>query len=170
MRGKVEYLAAKGNHDADGWDGIPYLWSGSEGYEKLLKNYGVPKGAKCKGQYGVDMSCEYKGILFVISSVGVERSGESSNQDHYYHLENSLKNSNAQWKICVWHMTMEKAQVSYKGDATGWGCLRNLSKIRRLHRYWTFARVLANERDVQFRDEAVWIYKGRSEVVGCAGR
>jgi len=121
MRGKVEYLAAKGNHDADGWDGIPYLWSGSEGYEKLLKNYGVPKGAKCKGQYGVDMSCEYKGILFVISSVGVERRRESSNKDHYYHLVNSLKNSNAQWKICVWHMTMEKAQVSYKGDATGWG-------------------------------------------------
>ena len=123
MRDKVEYIAAKGNHDADGWDGVRYLWSGSEGYQKLLEDYGVPRGVKCKGQYGVDMSCEYKGILFVLSSVGVERAGESNqiNQDHYWHLENSLKNSNARWKICVWHMTMEKMQVSYKGDSTGWG-------------------------------------------------
>ena len=122
MRGQIEFLAAKGNHDADGWDGVSYLWSGSEGYQKLLENYGVPRGAKCKGQYGVDMSCEYKGILFVISSVGVERAGESNqiNQDHYWHLENNLKNSNARWKICVWHMAMEKMQVSYKGDSTGW--------------------------------------------------
>jgi hypothetical protein len=41
------------------------------------------------------MSCEYKGILFVLSSVGVERAGESNqiNQDHYWHLENSFQRS-----------------------------------------------------------------------------
>ena len=33
VRDKVEYIAAKGNHDADGWDGVRYLWSGSEGYQ-----------------------------------------------------------------------------------------------------------------------------------------
>ena len=49
MRGKVEFLASKGNHDADSWDGIRYLWSGSEGYHKLLEGYGTSKGAKCSG-------------------------------------------------------------------------------------------------------------------------
>ena len=37
VRDIVEYIAAKGNHDADGWDGVRYLWSGSEGYQKLLE-------------------------------------------------------------------------------------------------------------------------------------
>ena len=85
----------KGNHDHDRWDGVPYLWSGSEGYQRLLENYGTPRGAKCTGQYGVDMKYEYKGILIVISSVSVERTGESSNKDHYWHLENNLKTSKA---------------------------------------------------------------------------
>lgn len=56
----MDYLASKGNHDADGWDGIKWLWSGSEGYAAQLKPT-APYG--CEGTYGEDMVCNYKGIL-----------------------------------------------------------------------------------------------------------
>ena len=54
----MDYVASKGNHDHDGWDGVKWLWSGSEGYRAQLdpiKPYG------CEGTYGEDMVCNYKG-------------------------------------------------------------------------------------------------------------
>ena len=30
------YIAVKGNHDADGWDDVQWLWSGSQGYQAML--------------------------------------------------------------------------------------------------------------------------------------
>ena len=114
----MDYVASKGNHDHDGWDGVKWLWSGSDGYKAQLepiKPYG------CEGTYGEDMVCNYKGVTLVLSSVGTERAGESANQGHYEYLDRKLRESNNRWKICVWHMTMGQMQVSYKGDSVGWG-------------------------------------------------
>jgi hypothetical protein len=120
FRPGLGYLATKGNHDVDGWDGVKDLWSGPKGYQKLLERQ-IPRGAKCYGAYGEDFACDYKGVLFVLSSVGCEAPGESANKAHYEFLEKSLSESDAKWKVCVWHMTMEKLQTSYKGDSTGFG-------------------------------------------------
>ena len=57
----------------------------------------------------------------MLSSVGVERAGESANAAHYEYLDRKLRESKSWWKICVWHMTMGEMQVSYKGDSVGWG-------------------------------------------------
>lgn len=54
----MDYVASKGNHDADGWDGVKWLWSGSDGYAAQLKPT-TPWG--CEGTYGEDMVCNYKG-------------------------------------------------------------------------------------------------------------
>jgi hypothetical protein len=61
------------------------------------------------------------GVTLVISSVGVEHAGESANAAHYELLDRRLRESDSRWKICVWHMTMGKMQVSYKGNTVGWG-------------------------------------------------
>ena len=68
---------------------------GAKGTKSFWKTTAFRGERKCKGQYGVDMSCEYKGILFVISSVGVEELGKQPNQPGSVALENNLKNSNA---------------------------------------------------------------------------
>ena len=114
------YVALKGNHDVDGWDGVQDLWSGPRGYQRLLASQ-IPRGAKAYGSYGEDFAMEFGGVLIVMSSVGSENPGESSNKAHYEFLERALSQSSAKWKVCVWHMTMKDLQVSYKGDATGYG-------------------------------------------------
>ena len=120
FRPGLGYLASQGNHDVDGWDGVSDLWSGPRGYKTLLSRQ-IPRGASCRGSYGEDYACEYKGVLFVLSSVGSVSPGESANRAHYDFVENALRTSDAKWKICVWHMTMNSLQSSYKGDATGFG-------------------------------------------------
>jgi len=119
FRPGLGYLACKGNHDVDGWDGVRDLWSGPRGYQALLSRQ-IPPDARCRGSYGDDFSCEYKGVLFVMSSVGSDNPGESANRAHTDFIENALRSSDAKWKICVWHMTMSATQTSYKEDATGW--------------------------------------------------
>lgn len=118
LRG-MDFLAAMGNHDQDGWDGVEYLWSGSRGYKALLSE-SVPARASCYGEYGEDYACEYDGTLVVLSSIGVRASGEGANRDKAAFVRAALEKSDAPWKVCVWHMTMKDMQVSYKGDATGW--------------------------------------------------
>jgi len=54
-----DFLASKGNHDADGYGGLPWPWSGSDGYAAQLKST-APTG--CEGTYGEDMVCNYKGF------------------------------------------------------------------------------------------------------------
>ena len=61
----MDFVASKGNHDHDGWDGVKWLWSGSDGYRAQLdpiKPYG------CEGTYGEDMVCNYKGIRQYITA------------------------------------------------------------------------------------------------------
>ena len=117
----MDYLAAKGNHDADGWDGVQWLWNGDpDGYAAQLRPT-LPAGADCRGEYGTAMVCDYRGVTLVLSDVGVDVAGESANARQYEHIDRALRESSNPWKVCVWHMNMEDMQVSYKGDSVGWG-------------------------------------------------
>lgn len=115
----MDFVAAKGNHDMDGWDDISGLWSDPQkGYAAQLTNL---KPGECYGAYGEDMTCDYGGVTIVVSDVGVDQAGESANKQKYDYIDNALRNSKNKWKICVWHMNQEDMQVSYKGDSVGWG-------------------------------------------------
>ena len=117
----MDYLAVKGNHDADGWDGVRWLWNGDpDGYAAQLRPT-LPAGADCRGEYGTAMVCDYRGVTLVLSDVGVDAAGESANARQYEHIDRALRESSNPWKVCVWHMNMEDMQVSYKGDSVGWG-------------------------------------------------
>ena len=120
VRGQgMDFVAAKGNHDVDGWDGVRGLWSDpDDGYAAQLR---PTQPSNCYGKYGEDFVCDYGAVTLVISSVGVDASGESANQGKYAFLEKALAESRSPFKVCVWHMNMENMQVSYKGDSTGWG-------------------------------------------------
>ncbi|KAK3275556.1 hypothetical protein CYMTET_16319 [Cymbomonas tetramitiformis] len=137
------YLAAKGNHDSNCDEGAPDpsacrddpdrdrwgggLFDGTQGYSSYLKQH-QPGNAICQGNYGVDYSCSYKGVFFVFSSVGVERAGEGANRKHVQFIREQLSQSSAMWKVCVWHMTMEDMQTTYKSDATGWDAYETCRK------------------------------------------
>lgn len=120
VRGQgMDFVAAKGNHDMDGWDGVRGLWSDpDDGYAAQLS---PTQPSNCYGKYGEDFVCDYGAVTLVISSVGVDAAGESANQGKYAFLEKALAESRSPFKVCVWHMNMENMQVSYKGDSTGWG-------------------------------------------------
>ena len=78
--------------------------------------------------HGEDFSMTIGNTLFILSSVGSEQPGESANTEHYEFLERALASSDATWKVCVWHMTQNAIQSSYKGDATGFGRYLNMRK------------------------------------------
>lgn len=120
VRGQgMDFVAAKGNHDADGWDGVSGLWSDpDDGYAAQLR---PTQPGNCYGAYGESLVCDYGAVTLVISSVGVDAAGESANQREVAFLERALSQSASRFKVCVWHMNQENMQVSYKGDSTGWG-------------------------------------------------
>ena len=120
VRGQgMDFVAAKGNHDADGWDGVSGLWSDpDDGYAAQLR---PTQPGNCYGAYGESLVCDYGAVTRVISSVGVDAAGESANQREVAFLERALSQSASRFKVCVWHMNQENMQVSYKGDSTGWG-------------------------------------------------
>jgi hypothetical protein len=103
--GELPILAAVGNHDLKAWDG----------YEDKLKARlaRMPK-AKCSGQIAVKHDCLYEGVQFVISGVGTLGTG------HETFLDDSLRDSEAPFKVCVWHKNQRAMQVGAKKDETGW--------------------------------------------------
>lgn len=126
----MDFLAVKGNHDADGWDGVRELWSGEQdGYAAALRGT-VPSSASCRGSYGEDFVCDFPsaGLTLVLSSVGVEAAGERANEAKVAFIDAALRESTTRWKICVWHMVQAEVQVSYKGDSTGWAAYETCRK------------------------------------------
>ena len=69
----------------------------------------------CRGDYGVNMVCYYKGILFVLSGVGTLGSNHTEFIDQVL-----TANADAPWKICVFHKNQEKYQIGDKPDETGY--------------------------------------------------
>lgn len=72
---------------------------------------------KCTGTYAERMTCTYKNVYFVITSVGTT----GSNSDREAFLADRLNNAPAgAWRICAWHKNQRQMQVGGKTDETGW--------------------------------------------------
>jgi len=99
------YFASIGNHDEPAWDGYQ---------EKLQNRLDKIPNAQCSGDLGVKSSCEYEGLFFILSGVGVIGS------EHAEYIKEQLDENNSIWSICSWHKNMKLMQVGGKRDETGW--------------------------------------------------
>lgn len=102
---KFPYFAVVGNHDVDKWPE----------YKKSLESrLARLNGANCTGDYGVNSSCTYKDLFFILSGVG------TLGENHEAYIKSELAKSHHTWKICAWHKTQNAMQVGGKNNDTGW--------------------------------------------------
>ena len=109
------YFASVGNHDcASGISGCsgPGVWPDYQA--NLLARLSRTDGATCVGEYGVNASCTYKGIRFLLSGVGTQGTGHES------FIRKSLAAATETWRICSWHKNQRLMQVGGKPDEVGW--------------------------------------------------
>lgn len=99
------YFASVGNHDVKAWAGYQ---------QKLIDRLGRISGARCTGDLGVNSSCTYQGLFFVLSGAGTLGSA------HETYMRNELARDKSIWRICTWHKNMTMMQVGRKPDSTGW--------------------------------------------------
>jgi hypothetical protein len=108
------YFVAIGNHDRD-------AWSGTTGFAALLlERLARVSGAQCVGDYGVNASCNFRGLHFVLSGIGT--SGDD--EDHERFLDTALADSDAVFRLCIWHKNQHDMQVGEKQDEVGWNAYR----------------------------------------------
>ncbi|HEU0020747.1 MAG TPA: metallophosphoesterase, partial [Dehalococcoidia bacterium] len=100
------YFGSIGNIDVNAWPAYRELLVG-----RLNR---IPD-AVCQGDYGVNASCHYKGIFFILSGVGTMGS------DHVQFIEDELSKDNSAWRICTWHKVQQAMQLGDKPDEVGWG-------------------------------------------------
>ncbi len=103
-------ILAVGNHDVSDSN---FSTVRSMAQARLAKQSNV----KCSGSYAEKMTCTYKNLYFVVSSVGT--TGSISDREAF--LASSLNNApKGAWRICAWHKNQRKMQVGGKSDETGW--------------------------------------------------
>ena len=68
----------------------------------------------CTGEVGVMAACNWEGLFFVLSGVGVRGTG------HPEYLDEQLGLSNDIWKVCSWHKNQRGYQTGGKYNAVGW--------------------------------------------------
>ncbi len=110
------YLVVAGNHDL-------HRWGGPRGYmAHAAARLGRVKGLTCTGLTGIRASCTYRGILIVLSGIGLARYDGRYRQDrivrdatgkaipdayrddrYLEHLRKSLSAATQRWRICAWH-------------------------------------------------------------------
>ena len=100
------YFASVGNHDLAQWSGYQ---------QKLQERLNLVPGAVCTGDLGVNSSCHYQGLFFILSGVGTLGSG------HETYIQNQLAADDSVWSICSWHKNQNAMQVGGKGNEVGWG-------------------------------------------------
>ncbi|MFQ3247436.1 MAG: hypothetical protein ACI9SP_004092 [Arenicella sp.] len=104
-------LVANGNHDYGDNDVSQIIGFGQQ-------RLGGQSAVQCEGSYAEQMTCNYKGMYFVLSSIG---SGGGSTSSHEAYINQQLQNApDNQWRICVWHKNQKDMQVGNKGDEVGW--------------------------------------------------
>ena len=103
---KYPYFATVGNHDLPQWKNYSRL------LVEQLKNGDNDK--YCKGEYGVNMVCDYKGVVFVLSGVG------TMGADHAKFIDKAFSHNPGKWKICAWHKNQHAYQLGTKPDETGY--------------------------------------------------
>ena len=104
-------ILAVGNHDVDDSN---FSTVRSKAQARLNNQSNV----KCSGSYAEKMTCTYKNLYFVVTSVGT--TGSISDREAF--LSSSLNAApKGAWRICAWHKNQRKMQVGGKSDETGWG-------------------------------------------------
>jgi hypothetical protein len=103
---------AVGNHDVKAWKQYQ-----ADFKDRLAK---IP-GAVCTGDLGVDASCTYRGLHFVLSGVGTI----GSKGAHEDYIASALAADNSPWSLCVWHKNMRDLQAGDKPDEAGWQAFKN---------------------------------------------
>ena len=102
------YFASFGNHDISQLNGYQ-----EKLYDRLEKN----PDAVCNGNLGVDSSCTYKGLFFILAAPGLcgyDKSEtltpskticlpDSFSQDYESIIEKQLNDNDFLWRICSWH-------------------------------------------------------------------
>ena len=99
------YFATVGNHDLVAWSGYQ---------ANLIARLQRIDGAGCAGEYGVKMTCSYRGLSFVLSGVGTLDTG------HEGFLSTTLAADGHRWRLCTWHKNQESTQLGAKTDEVGW--------------------------------------------------
>ena len=109
------YFSSVGNHDSDAWSHYQTLFQ-----DRLDQ---IPE-ANCTGNLGVNSTCTYKGLFFILTGPGQM----GSNHDTY--IREQLAANNSTWRICSWHKTMSAMQVGGKSNQTGWAVYEECRKGR----------------------------------------
>jgi hypothetical protein len=105
-------FVAAGNHDD--------RWYGPEGYQdKLEERLSRIPDATCSGDLGVQSACTFRGLFFILSSIGTIP-GVPDHPKHVVYLRDQLARSDAIWRICAWHKNQTLMQVGGKEDEVGW--------------------------------------------------
>ncbi len=110
---EVPYLPVFGNHEEKQWDG----------YRKEVDSLmGKIEGLECEGDIGIDASCYFKGIHFVLSTPGLlgEKIGDARNLSHAEYIRDHFASSTDTWRVCAWHKNQHLMQVGTKADEVGW--------------------------------------------------
>ena len=98
-------FASVGNHDEAAWTGYQ---------QKLQARLARVPGAVCVGDLGVQATCTYQGLFFLLTGAGTMGSG------HDVFIRDQLAQDNSIWSVCSWHKNMAAMQVGGKSDETGW--------------------------------------------------
>lgn len=96
-----------GNHDVSAWSGYQ---------AKLAERLAKIPGATCTGDLGVDASCTYRGLHFVLSGVGTI----GAKAEHEAFLADALATDDSVWSLCLWHKNQRDLQAGDKPDEVGW--------------------------------------------------
>ncbi len=100
------YFASVGNHDVGAWGGYQ---------QKLEARLARVADATCTGDLGVESSCHYQGLFFILSDAGTLGS------DHETYIRQELSQDDSDWSVCSWHKNQREMQVGGKGSSVGWG-------------------------------------------------
>ncbi len=110
----VPYLPVLGNHEEKQW----------EGYRAEVDDLmGKIEGLECEGDIGIDTSCYFKNIHFMISTPGLlgEKIGDARNLSHSKFITDHFASSTDEWRVCAWHKNQHLMQMGAKADEVGWG-------------------------------------------------
>jgi predicted phosphodiesterase len=95
------YVATIGNHDVSAW----------EHYQtKLSQRLARTPNVRCQGDLGVQSTCTYHGVFLVLSGVGTQ----GFSWRHTAYIRTQLAQTNAPWRLCVWHRNRHALQVENK--------------------------------------------------------
>ncbi|MBB6099461.1 hypothetical protein HNR42_002911 [Deinobacterium chartae] len=98
-----------GNHDTRKWSSYQAY------FERRLDKIA---GANCQGDLGVDSTCTYRGLHFILSGIGV--TGSRSRHERSITAALDKDADTHLWNLCIWHANQRDFQAGDKRDQVGW--------------------------------------------------